>query len=60
MLNILCQVYGKQKRDMDPKAADIDFLLAKHPNLRVAYIDNVKGDDRSPLYLIRSIQLLSC
>jgi hypothetical protein len=28
---------------MDPKAADIDFLLAKYPNLRVAYIDNVKG-----------------
>lgn len=28
---------------MDPKAEDIEFLLARHPNLRVAYIDSVRS-----------------
>jgi len=37
-----CQVYGKQKRENDPKAADIEFLLHRHPSLRVAYIDTEK------------------
>lgn len=36
---ISAQVYGKQKKEMDSKADDIDFLLKKYPNLRVAYID---------------------
>jgi len=40
---VSCQVYGQQKRELDPKATDIDFLLARHPNLRVAYIDNRKA-----------------
>ena len=39
---ISCQVYGKQKRENDPKAADIEFLLARYPSVRVAYIDSVK------------------
>jgi len=39
---ISCQLYGKQKREMDQKAADIDYLLHRYPNLRVAYIDQNK------------------
>lgn len=36
---VACQVYGIFKNNQDSKADDIDFLLARHPNLRVAYID---------------------
>ena len=36
---VACQVYGKLKKEQDSKADDIDFLLRKFPNLRVAYID---------------------
>jgi len=39
---VACQVYGQFKKTQDPKADDIEFLLAKHPNLRVAYIDNMR------------------
>ena len=39
---VACQVYGNMKRMLDPKAADIDFLLRRHPNLRVAYMDHVR------------------
>jgi callose synthase len=41
---VSCQVFGKQKREMDPKARDIEYLLARHPTLRVAYIDNIKSN----------------
>ena len=39
---IACQVYGQQRKNMESKADDIDFLLVRHPNLRVAYIDAVR------------------
>lgn len=58
---VACQVYGTMKRTLDSKAEDIEFMLARYPNLRVAYIDthtSRKGDvsfysvliktDRSP------------
>jgi callose synthase len=39
---VSAQVYGQQKRTLDSKAADIEYLLRTFPNLRIAYIDNVK------------------
>lgn len=36
---VACQIYGPLKKKMDPKAEDIEFLMARHPNLRVAYVD---------------------
>lgn len=39
---VACQVYGVFKKNMDKKAVDIEFLLSRYPNLRVAYIDNCK------------------
>uniref|UniRef100_K3W706 1,3-beta-glucan synthase n=1 Tax=Globisporangium ultimum (strain ATCC 200006 / CBS 805.95 / DAOM BR144) TaxID=431595 RepID=K3W706_GLOUD len=39
---VACQIYGRQKRNNDPKARDIDFLLHRFPNLRVSYIDEVR------------------
>jgi callose synthase len=36
---VACQVYGVFKKTGDKKADDIEFLLSKYPNLRVAYID---------------------
>lgn len=36
---VACQIYGPLKRKLDSKAEDIEFLLARHPNLRVAYVD---------------------
>ena len=40
---IACQVYGQQRKKMEHKADDIDFLLLRHPNLRVAYIDSLRS-----------------
>lgn len=40
---VACQIYGKQKNENDPKAEDIEFLLASYPNLRIAYIDAVRS-----------------
>ena len=37
------QVYGKMKKDQDSKAEDIEYLLHRFPNLRVAYIDETRG-----------------
>ena len=39
---VACQVYGQMRQTLDSKAADIDFLLQRHSNLRVAYMDNVR------------------
>jgi callose synthase len=39
---VSAQVYGKQKRESDPKSAEIDIYLRKYPNMRVAYIDTLK------------------
>lgn len=38
---VACQVYGRMKKNQDPKAEDIEMLLDRFPNLRVAYIDEV-------------------
>mmetsp|Transcript_16518 Transcript_16518/g.23108 ORF Transcript_16518/g.23108 Transcript_16518/m.23108 type:complete len:2184 (+) Transcript_16518:275-6826(+) len=43
---VSCQVYGKQKEESDPKANDIEFLLHRFSNLRVAYIDNKKEEGK--------------
>ena len=40
---VACQVYGQMRKNLDHKADDIEFLLARHPNLRVAYIDNIRS-----------------
>ena len=45
---VSAQVYGKQRRENDPKANDIDFLLHRYPSLRVAYIDSFKVPSRLP------------
>ncbi|OQS00421.1 callose synthase [Thraustotheca clavata] len=54
-----CQQYGRQKDEQRQQAADIDFLLMKHPGLRVAYVDGPKKvADGEPKYfsvLIRAI-----
>lgn len=41
---VACQVYGRMKKNQDPKADDIEMLLKRFPNLRVAYIDEVNLD----------------
>jgi callose synthase len=39
---VACQVYGNMKRNQDPKAADIEHLMHRHPHMRVAYIDSIR------------------
>ena len=39
---VACQIYGQMKKNLDHKADDIEFLLTRFPNLRVAYIDSVR------------------
>ncbi|CAE7582975.1 CALS5, partial [Symbiodinium microadriaticum] len=39
---VAAQAYANMKKSGDHKADDIDFLLARHPNLRVAYIETVR------------------
>jgi callose synthase len=39
---VSCQVYGNMKRNQDPKAADIDFLMHRYPHMRVADIDTIR------------------
>jgi callose synthase len=43
-----CQIYGKQKDEQRQQAQDIDFLLKKHPGLRVAYVDGPKKMKEGP------------
>ncbi|KAH9129922.1 hypothetical protein AeMF1_000085 [Aphanomyces euteiches] len=43
-----CQIYGKQKDEHKQQALDIDFLLMKHPSLRVAYVDGPKKMKEGP------------
>ncbi|RHY34730.1 hypothetical protein DYB32_000706 [Aphanomyces invadans] len=54
-----CQIYGKHKDEQRQQAQDIDYLLMKHPGLRVAYVDGPKKvKDGPPKYfsvLIRGI-----
>eukprot|EP00612_Vaucheria_litorea_P006825 CAMPEP_0171471610 /NCGR_PEP_ID=MMETSP0946-20130122/804_1 /TAXON_ID=109269 /ORGANISM="Vaucheria litorea, Strain CCMP2940" /LENGTH=1191 /DNA_ID=CAMNT_0012001127 /DNA_START=475 /DNA_END=4047 /DNA_ORIENTATION=- len=53
-LLLSCQVYDRMKRVQDPKAEDIDRLLKRFPNLRVAYIDkvNVYRDEAIEYYSV--------
>ncbi|KAJ9549228.1 hypothetical protein OSB04_021771 [Centaurea solstitialis] len=39
---VTCQIYGKQKEEQKPEAADIALLLQKNEALRVAFIDEVE------------------
>uniref|UniRef100_A0A0D6QYZ6 Glycosyl transferase 48 domain-containing protein n=1 Tax=Araucaria cunninghamii TaxID=56994 RepID=A0A0D6QYZ6_ARACU len=39
---LTCQIYGKQKQEHKPEAADIAFLMQRNEALRVAYIDVVE------------------
>ena len=43
---VAAQVYGKMKKSQDGKAGDIEWLLHRYPNLRVAYIDEKPYDRR--------------
>ena len=48
-------MYGKQRRNGERQAADVDALLHAHPNLRVAYIDetHVNAVDERGLPIVR-------
>lgn len=39
---VTCQIYGKQKEDKKPEAADIALLLQRNEALRVAFIHDVE------------------
>ncbi|KAK6925714.1 1,3-beta-glucan synthase subunit FKS1-like, domain-1 [Dillenia turbinata] len=39
---VTCQIYGKQKEEQKPEAADISLLMQQNEALRVAYIDFVE------------------
>ncbi|KAL3828142.1 hypothetical protein ACJIZ3_016944 [Penstemon smallii] len=39
---VTCQIYGKQKEDHKPEAADIALLMQRNEALRVAFIDVVE------------------
>ncbi|CDY34913.1 BnaA01g32440D [Brassica napus] len=39
---VTCQMYGRQKEDRKPEAADIALLMQRNEALRVAYIDVVE------------------
>lgn len=39
---VTCQIYGKQKEDQKPEAADIALLMQRNEALRVAFIDEVE------------------
>ncbi|XP_004985950.1 callose synthase 9 [Setaria italica] len=40
---VTCQIYGKQKGEGKPEAADIALLMQRNEALRVAYIDEVES-----------------
>ncbi|XP_010257473.1 PREDICTED: callose synthase 9 [Nelumbo nucifera] len=39
---VTCQIYGKQKEEQKPEAADIALLMQRNEALRVAFIDSVE------------------
>ncbi|KAL3519146.1 hypothetical protein ACH5RR_021735, partial [Cinchona calisaya] len=39
---VTCQIYGKQKEDRKPEAADIALLMQRNEALRIAFIDDVE------------------
>ncbi|RHY41068.1 hypothetical protein DYB38_002570 [Aphanomyces astaci] len=45
---VTCQIYGKQKDEGKQQAGDIEYLLKKHPGLRVAYVDGPKKMKEGP------------
>ncbi len=45
---VSCQVYGRMMKNQDPKADDINFILRRFPNLRVAYIDENRINQGGP------------
>lgn len=47
---VACQVYGQMKRNVEHKAEDIEFLLSRHPNLRVAYIDSMRANREGEMH----------
>jgi callose synthase len=49
---VACQVYGSMRQNMESKASDIEYLLFKYPNLRVAYIDCVRRADDLEFYSV--------
>lgn len=40
---VTCQIYGKQREEQKPEAADIALLMQRNEALRVAYIDEVEN-----------------
>ncbi|KAJ6307271.1 hypothetical protein OIU76_017131 [Salix suchowensis] len=40
---VTCQIYGKQKEDQKPEAADIALLMQRNEALRIAFIDEVES-----------------
>ena len=47
---VACQVYGNQKKNQDPKAEDIEYMMHKFPHLRIAYIDNIRVKRGASVY----------
>ena len=43
---VACQAYGNMKKSGDHKADDIEFLLERYPNLRVAFIETMRTSHR--------------
>ncbi|XP_048235434.1 callose synthase 9 isoform X1 [Ricinus communis] len=39
---VTCQIYGKQKEEQKPEAADIALLMQRNEALRVAFIDDIE------------------
>nr|QKN22529.1 callose synthase 9 [Urtica dioica subsp. dioica] len=39
---VTCQIYGKQKEEQKPEAADIALLMQRNEALRVAFIDEIE------------------
>ncbi|KAL4289406.1 hypothetical protein AHAS_Ahas19G0383000 [Arachis hypogaea] len=39
---VTCQIYGKQKEEQKPEAADVALLMQRNEALRVAFIDTVE------------------
>lgn len=40
---VTCQIYGKQKENQKPEAADIALLMQRNEALRIAFIDEVES-----------------
>lgn len=51
---VTCQIYGKQKEEQKPEAADIALLMQRNEGLRIAFIDVVEtmkdGDVKTEYY----------